>query len=557
VWGQEIVPVPDGVIVQDLGQIQRESAVVNTYIQIPKGIESDIQRSYYLAFGTAANLISALEREDAVNRTFGEAVATILKWRLNSIKQEMVEGSRRSRRGLFDFVGKVSKSLFGTATAEDISNLQAGVDALGNQQTVIIENQNKLIGVVTEMSEDLQEHSRALNLIRGRTERLISRQDQIVAVISAITKASIAESIVSMLEAMSLEARRVRDRAVLRKLLCEGGAVTEDLISRSFLNELNGVLRFGRPLSQAWYYHNLQVDRYYETENEVVCVVNIPLVREEIYLSKKIYTYPVPRHGLTRRIYRDVWVAVGTLTGHLFYPLNCMGQSPTVCHAGMMFRVEQEKCVRGIISGEQTKKEECEVQVTTIGKPNSLVRTSNNDYVVNTEPTSIVYRCPAVAPSSQQLAAGLFIIRVGPGCLVEAENWQLEGVVYRDVNKTLTDKLTFPDFPHLSINWTTHLSKHLNITQQQQRIIAGKYDLPPTLQPIPKWKWHTQHTSVALYVTGSIIIVLVCAVTLYCCCCGCPKCTCCVKTWETPTVVTHYNKEHDNVSFVKDPEQHV
>jgi len=63
--------------------------------------------------------------------------------------------------------------------------------------------------------------------------------------------------------------------------------------------------------------------------------------------------------------------------------------------------------------------------------------------------------------------------------LVEAENWQLEGVVYRDVNKTLTDKLTFPDFSHLSTNWTTHLAKNLNITQQQQRIIAGKYDLPP------------------------------------------------------------------------------
>lgn len=41
-------------------------------------------------------------------------------------------GSSRSKRGLFDFVGKISKSLFGTATSGDITTLQRHMQTLNN-----------------------------------------------------------------------------------------------------------------------------------------------------------------------------------------------------------------------------------------------------------------------------------------------------------------------------------------------------------------------------------------------------------------------------------------
>lgn len=41
-------------------------------------------------------------------------------------------GMSRSKRGLFDFVGKISKSLFGTATSDDIATLQRHMQTLNN-----------------------------------------------------------------------------------------------------------------------------------------------------------------------------------------------------------------------------------------------------------------------------------------------------------------------------------------------------------------------------------------------------------------------------------------
>ena len=39
-------------------------------------------------------------------------------------------GTSRVKRGLFDFIGEISKSLFGTATASDISTLQRHMQTL-------------------------------------------------------------------------------------------------------------------------------------------------------------------------------------------------------------------------------------------------------------------------------------------------------------------------------------------------------------------------------------------------------------------------------------------
>ncbi|KAK3105717.1 hypothetical protein FSP39_004121 [Pinctada imbricata] len=52
-------------------------------------------------------------------------------------KQDTFFGRSRSRRGLFDFIGKISKSLFGTATSSDINTLKRHMQAL-NQNNVKI-----------------------------------------------------------------------------------------------------------------------------------------------------------------------------------------------------------------------------------------------------------------------------------------------------------------------------------------------------------------------------------------------------------------------------------
>lgn len=48
--------------------------------------------------------------------------------------QQTYIGSSRQKRGLFDFVGKLSKSLFGTATSDDINALKRHMQTLNNNK---------------------------------------------------------------------------------------------------------------------------------------------------------------------------------------------------------------------------------------------------------------------------------------------------------------------------------------------------------------------------------------------------------------------------------------
>ncbi|KAK3088640.1 hypothetical protein FSP39_021771 [Pinctada imbricata] len=52
-------------------------------------------------------------------------------------KQDTFFGRSRSRRGLFDFIGKISKSLFGTATSSDINTLKRHMQALNRNNVKI------------------------------------------------------------------------------------------------------------------------------------------------------------------------------------------------------------------------------------------------------------------------------------------------------------------------------------------------------------------------------------------------------------------------------------
>ena len=106
----------------------------------------------------------------------------------------------------------------------------------------------------------------------------------------------------------------------LRLLLCEAGDVTEELIPRSYLNEVDVTRVNGEPLGVSWYYQYLKVDRYFENDGFATCVIEIPLTQSEPFLSEPIFTYPIKRGEGVIQIHHNVWVALGTITGGIFYP---------------------------------------------------------------------------------------------------------------------------------------------------------------------------------------------------------------------------------------------
>ena len=88
--------------------------------------------------------------------------------------------SDRSKRGLFNFVGKLSSSLFGTATQEEVDEIREVSSALQNRQEVIVKKQNIIIGVVNHLSQQQQLTQQKLSEVVNTTNAIehVIRQTQ-------------------------------------------------------------------------------------------------------------------------------------------------------------------------------------------------------------------------------------------------------------------------------------------------------------------------------------------------------------------------------------------
>ena len=64
---------------------------------------------------------------------FTEHDKSLWTQRVDRLRSKLNRSPSRGKRGLFDFIGKASKSLFGTATTEDIENVKNVLRAM--QQT--------------------------------------------------------------------------------------------------------------------------------------------------------------------------------------------------------------------------------------------------------------------------------------------------------------------------------------------------------------------------------------------------------------------------------------
>ncbi|KAK3097343.1 hypothetical protein FSP39_008811 [Pinctada imbricata] len=77
-----------------------------------------------------------METEANVNATVREIHSLIPRTRF--LEPKTYIGSSRSRRGLFDFIGDISKSLFGTATSDDVNTLKRHMEILNKNNKKVV-----------------------------------------------------------------------------------------------------------------------------------------------------------------------------------------------------------------------------------------------------------------------------------------------------------------------------------------------------------------------------------------------------------------------------------
>jgi outer membrane murein-binding lipoprotein Lpp len=537
-----ITRVPDGVIVQDTGVIQQLESELDLFIRIERNPMEGKLQGLIPILSRANKLIRESGRYDlplssgctgdsCTHRWFGNQnvskITKILGARLVQINGDLGDvltnppklhhevRTKRRRRGAIDFIGDIGSSLFGLATEKELDQVASAVEELGERQETIVEHQNQLIGAVDALAREANRSRAAVAELQRMSEGFRSMFEFLVEDTAEITRLLEVDTLLSLAERIHTDLNQIENRAHMKVILCQSGTVTEDLLPRSFLNSMSAITKYGRALSAEWYYGHLVVDKYFETPDAVFCKIRIPLVHDEPYLSRNIFTYPVKRgDGLVTKIMHDAYVAIGSVSGRL-----SIGTDPTVCHAGMVFNPGQELCVRGILSNNSNQKKLCRVQASCIEQAHRLVKTGKNAYVVYTKDGELIKRCPEQSPVSVDLDEGLYIVTLNEGCVAETPSWRVEGVRYvtRKISDNPMKGLTFPTFPHINSTWSTKIKVHLNLTNRQETHVDDDFviKLPPTMPPKKIEVWHPTHTNFSLYAAIALGGILIVAVAFY------------------------------------------
>ena len=150
-------------------------------------------------------------------------------------------------------------------------------------------------------------------------------------------------------------------------------------------------------LPTEWYYQSLKVAYMFKDNGRLVCKIEVPMIAREQYIGYNIHTHPVRNPNGTGfvRIYHNVFVALATMDGSMFFPDKCKGIEPLVCHAGIEFDKGQNQCIRGLIAQDAILQRKCplvfskEVDVSQSAKQimgnTYVVYTSDENYKRNTK----------------------------------------------------------------------------------------------------------------------------------------------------------------------------
>ena len=193
----QLTPVPDGVVVEPRGEVRVIKAMIHTYVEIDTQPASKIKEQHI----KMANKIwaEAIRLRDQGLHTHESVMEQIFGWRVRRITTSL--GVReRKKRGLFDFVGKIGKGLFGLATSDDVDRIRLGVNAVMRNQQSIVKTQKGLVKVLTNVKTVVNERSETLKSLVSFSKEVWGQQRVFESQIAKVMDLVELEAVLSGLE---------------------------------------------------------------------------------------------------------------------------------------------------------------------------------------------------------------------------------------------------------------------------------------------------------------------------------------------------------------------
>ena len=362
--------------------------------------------------------------------------------RIRQIESTMISPKGgRTRRGLFNIIGEISRKLFGTATEEEVDETRRRIDAVSNINRRVIHVVNNLVTIVNQTHNQVKQHRRHIREIELYLS-LVEREIHILNVkrrtsfkeITVLKSAVEVERILSAVEAAHNNWLRQVDKHRRQRASLELGWLTEEILPRQ---ELRQIIAYNRERNRyappiEWYYSHIRVQPIWEEDRRLVFKAELPFTNEMRYLRYFILTWPIPaisrKYNIQLQVPKDV--AIDTKTGGLFQPTACLGNRPSICRTGPVYDRARLQCPRGIIAGDQKLRNQCRVTISKLSEATATAQELTPGTIVfytNGETYSLY--CAGRTERRITLSAGLYVTRLNATCQIQGDGWSATGLI--------------------------------------------------------------------------------------------------------------------------------
>lgn len=427
----------DGILTYQMGEVRTLTATWTTVITLKPPAEPRVEAWMQLL----QDRIHELEVKGAVGRQ------EVLEWReyirflrydLSTAYPEPIHvRTKRTKRAPFDFIGSLSRVLFGTATQAQIAALtkvvmdtQKGVLAMAHHNT-------EMISILNQTRMYIRENRFDINILQGETDLIIEQVNNILVRLQsfdrAIHKIHIRRRIDLLLDTVYRAINvyhRLSETFHRQRLQLERGFLTDEIMPISYLKAvLSKLEEKGHNCAPTrWYYQFGKIQLLLDTDEELVYQTVLPGLSDTKYLRYQLQYFPVPMGTeFLRKIVGRQNIVIDSISSGSFEPFHCMGERPTVCAATV--ESTTPTCESNILTGRSP--EGCDVQITRKGNSSCGVYRESSQLATvvlipyTTEETTL--RCPGQHPV-RSVYTQPTRLDLEVGCMLESQTWRIKSV---------------------------------------------------------------------------------------------------------------------------------
>lgn len=518
--------LPDGVLINEQGRTLRHAATWNILITLDEPREEIGLRD---SLKTIRQLIHGINQQR--NSLTLNTTRHLWEGRLREIEDTMLTympGQRfRTRRGLLNIVGQISQKLFGTATEAQVEECRRLIAELTVGYKQVSHSFNELVTIINQTHNEVVTHRRHIRKIEKFVTNITANLNYILSVtrhqqeyIEFLNIELQINQALSAIEATHNHWLRQVDKHQRQKASLQLGWLTEELLPPDELSQIieaAGRLGFRAPPLQ-WYYEHISIRPMWEDQTRLVFQAELPFSDDIPYLRYHIQTWSVPVNtsdkNLELQLPKDI--AINTGNGHIFEPVMCLGNRPTICRTGPIYDDTRFPCISGLLSQSETLRKKCLITMSqSRDKQTRITEATAGLFVIQTRGETCSVHCTGRRSDRIQLTYGTYAIRPSMDCQIKGQGWMIAGIVKSSVEREFSmETLEVPPLALLNLTTSDGMKESMDMPAWEtldeiRDLPIDKLRTPPVPDFTKAWGSHAGHFS---WITFILVCLIICAI---------------------------------------------